>query len=95
MDGKPGSRIDKDGRLWSGSLQGLVEATKDSKDKFNQNQGGAERWLGKVADSLIRYGRALDVFVQQYPDITSVVWGTVRVLITVQQQPIRPISLRD
>ncbi|KAJ2895222.1 hypothetical protein MKZ38_006773 [Zalerion maritima] len=80
-------KIDKN---WKGevpSLEDLLTTTESSRRAFEASQSRTEKWFLALGDNLLKYGRAFDVFIQQYPDITSVVWGTVRILITVRSSP--------
>jgi hypothetical protein len=46
----------------------------------DRSRKGAFEVLNKVSKIVNRYAKVIDVFIQQQPDITAVVWGSVRFL---------------
>ncbi len=61
----------------------LVLATTDAQERFKSRLTRAGHWTRQLVQCLLKYGKGIDVFIQQQPDITAVVWGTVRFLIVV------------
>lgn len=47
--------------------------------KFNK----AKRWLHKLSSVVLHYGQALDMLAQQAPACVSLVWGTMKFILTV------------
>ena len=83
---------DPDSMVACKSFKQLVDARdKDLQDSLTGDKDSRERHFAyvclrpkydvfKIVD---KYARVIDVFIQQQPDITAVVWGSVRFLIQV------------
>ncbi len=60
-------------------LFGLLLANVD----HERTRGGSIEVLSRLTKTINKYAKVVDVFIQQQPDITAIVWGTVRFLIQV------------
>lgn len=61
--------------------QQLIDAATRAQAVFESKQSILGEEYRKAVKHLHRYGRAIDVFIQQDPFVTSLVWGSLRVII--------------
>lgn len=45
----------------------------------------AKKWLHKFSSAVLHYGLALDMLAQQTPEYVSLVWGTMKFILTVSK----------
>jgi len=65
------------------SLDDLCLATEAAKAKCTREAGTLRARLDQILVTVYEYSKAVDVIIQQQPDITAVVWGAMRFLIQV------------
>jgi len=66
------------------TLNELFDAIDGARQKSRESRSS---WKGKLDDGLERFAKyapAIDVFIQQQPNITSVVWGSCRLILRVR-----------
>jgi hypothetical protein len=66
------------------SIQDLFETSIQANSQYENTKKGRSRIFIRMANIVNKYSKAVDVFIQQQPDITAVVWGSVRFLIQVR-----------
>jgi hypothetical protein len=64
-------------------LQQLIVATQEAVKKCKAKKWNLQKSFERILSSLDRYATAIDVLIQQHPDTTALVWGAIRMLITV------------
>ncbi len=83
------SRDDKTNELISKAasiqdIRDLIEASKikyESEKKFPK----ARKWLRRAALTIHHYGGVIDVFAQVSPEYVSLVWGSMKLVLTVSE----------
>lgn len=64
-------------------LNNLLDGVAKLQANRNKDRSEAHRRIDSVITALNQHAQVIDVFIQQPPDITAVVWGAVRFLIGV------------
>jgi hypothetical protein len=68
-----------------GTFSELIKAVHAAKEKSRASESV---WRGKIGDAMDQfehYAPAVDVLIQQQPHITSIVWGSLRLLLHVRK----------
>jgi len=76
-----------DDRSASTPLQQLIKATEDAAQICHAKKSNVQKKLELILSTLNRYATGVDVLIQQHPDTTALVWGVIRMLITVSIVP--------
>jgi len=76
-----------DDRSASTPLQQLIKATEDAAQNCHAKKSNVQKKLELILSTLNRYATGVDVLIQQHPDTTALVWGVIRMLITVSIVP--------
>ena len=65
-------------------VQALIET---SKNKYENEKRfpKARKWLGRAASTIHHYGSVIDVFAQISPEYVSLVWGSMKLIVTVSE----------
>jgi hypothetical protein len=67
-----------------GGIAELLNAIGLVKAKFHGTRGVHEAVVQKIAHTLSQYAAVVDIMIQQQPNITAVVWGSIRFLLQVK-----------
>lgn len=65
------------------TLQQLIKATEDAAQNCHAKKSNVQKKLELILSTLNRYAAGVDVLIQQHPDTTALVWGVIRMLVTV------------
>ena len=67
--------------------QGLLDGAQETCRAFKSRRGPRIKWFVQkfvhVAEQLQRYSKAIDVLCQVQPNVSTIVWGTVRTILEV------------
>ena len=83
-------RLDDDRSV--STLQQLIKATEDAAQNCHAKKSNVQKKLELILSTLNRYAASVDVLIQQHPDTTSLVWGVIRMLVTVSIVPYMPME---
>ena len=61
----------------------IVEKSKQRYDDSSKEHTGARKWLEKLSDRIMYYGKVLDVLAQHHPEYVALAWGAVKLVLTV------------
>jgi hypothetical protein len=78
-----------------GGIAELLNAIGIARAKFHGTRGVHEAVAHKIAHTLNRYAAVVDVMIQQQPNITAVVWGSIRFLLQVKHPTICAYDTSD
>ena len=67
----------------SSTLDELLKETEAAKDKCLGKPGPFRKKLESILTTIEQYAQVIDVLIQHHPDITALVWGSLRGLIGV------------
>jgi hypothetical protein len=62
------------------TIEDIFKTSIQAKSIHDRSRKGATGVFNKVSRIVNKYAKVIDVFIQQQPDITAVVWGSVRFL---------------
>ena len=65
------------------TIEDIFKTSLQANLSHDRSREGATDVFNKVFKIVDKYAKVIDVFIQQQPDITAVVWGSVRFLIQV------------
>ena len=69
------------------SADDLIKAAEMAHKNLVGKQGKGARVLYSIVSCFQMYSKAIDVFIQQEPRTTALIWGTVRILLQVSPVP--------
>jgi hypothetical protein len=61
----------------------LFETAQNAKLQHDEGRKGYSGYPRKILKEIHKYAQVVDVFIQQQPEITAVIWGSIRFLIQV------------
>ena len=69
------------------SMRDIQALIGKSKNKYENEKRfpKARKWLGRAASTIHHYSSVIDVFAQISPEYVSLVWGSMKLILTVSQ----------
>ena len=67
------------------TLNDLLKETEAAKEKYFGEMGPFRKKIESILATIEQYAHVIDVLIQHHPDITALVWGSMRGLIGVRK----------
>lgn len=80
----PAKRIALSGTVYSQfSIGDLIDTANDVKRRSQADKSRCRQKFDNILNWFRQYGQVVDVMIQHQPEITALVWGSIRLLLTV------------